>query len=192
MATIVYKDANETVADIAARNAITRLVPHMVVTVLDAIADVNAGAGVATYRWNESLSRWILISKDAYDSINFITEELLITGGAVTLSQSPTGNQVWDMNVVVGDTIIYEPRAEDYTISSSSITGLEAFEGDKLRVTYAYGTVHQQIDSYIDDKIAAVVAGAPVEGDTLNELYELINSSGVNTGTITAFEGALL
>ena len=57
MAVILYKGPNKTVATIADRNAITVKHDSMVVTVLDAIADPDAGAGIATFRWLESPRR---------------------------------------------------------------------------------------------------------------------------------------
>jgi hypothetical protein len=73
MAVILYKGPNKTVATIADRNALEVKHESMVVTVLDAIADANAGAGIATYRWVGSSNEWILVSKSGTESINFKT-----------------------------------------------------------------------------------------------------------------------
>ena len=141
MAVVIYKSINKTVADIAARDAITKRPNHMVAVVLDASADSNAGAGTATYRWNEETSAWILISKSTYETMSFDTEELLISSGQVTAANTPTDGQIWDVKVVDGDVIIADLRDEDLTISGNTISGLGSYEGYDLRFTYAYGSI---------------------------------------------------
>jgi hypothetical protein len=173
------------------RNAIIHKIDNMVVTVLDAIADPEAGTGVATYRYNETLDAWILISKSTINSMNFETEELLITNGAVSPSQIPTGNQIWAVKVVDGNTILADIREEDIVVTPSSISGLNAYNGYKLRFTYAYGTITQQMESYMTSKIQDLIGSATLDYDTLGEIQAIIESSGVNTGDISDFEGAL-
>ena len=160
MAVIIFKSANKTVADIAARDALSQRPDHMVVTVLNAIDDPSASSGTATYRWNASLSDWILISKASYETMSFDTEELLISGGSVTVSNIPMDNQIWDVKVVDGDVIIGEPRDEDLTVSGDTISGLGAWDGYKLRFTYAYGSVSQQIIDYVTAEVANVNAAS--------------------------------
>jgi len=191
MAVILYKSANTTVNTIADRNAIPYKVDHMVATVLDAIADPVAGAGIATYRYNASLDQWILISKSSVETMSFETEELLIVNGAVSPSQIPTDNQIWDVKVVDGNVIIADVRVEDLTVTPSSVSGLNAYDGYKLRFTYAYGTVTQQMDSYLDAKIQELIGTATVNYDTLGEIQAIIEASGTNTGGVADFEGAL-
>lgn len=191
MAVILYKSADRTVNTINDRNAIIHKIDNMVVTVLDAIADPEAGTGVATYRYNETLDAWILISKSTINSMNFETEELLITNGAVSPSQIPTGNQIWAVKVVDGNTILADIREEDIVVTPSSISGLNAYNGYKLRFTYAYGTITQQMESYMTSKIQDLIGSATLDYDTLGEIQAIIESSGVNTGDISDFEGAL-
>lgn len=156
MAVVLYKSADRTVNNIAERNSIQHKIDHMVVTVLDSIADIDAGAGVATYRFNKTLDSWILISKSNSNTINFETEEQLITNGSVTASNIPTSNQIWDVKVVDGDVIVAEVRTEDLIVSSGNISGLNVYNGKKLRFTYAYGTISQQVSEYIDSRLQGV------------------------------------
>lgn len=175
MAVILYKGANQTVSTIADRNDIPYKIDGMVVTVLDAIADVSAGAGVATYRWVDNDQVWILITKSGVDTASFDTEELTIVDGEVTPSNVPIDNIIWSIAVVNGDIIMGEPRLEDLTVTPSGISGINpSFNGYKLRFTYAYGTVTQQLDSYVDYKV-----------DTLSS--SLVGQS----GTVAEFEAEL-
>ena len=149
MAIVLYQNADKTVPTIAARNAITQKIDNMVVVVLDAIADVNAGAGVATYRWNNVLDSWILISKSSkssYESIKFATEELLISNGSVVPSNMPTDNQIWGIMVLDGSNIIADLTVDGLSVTPTLISGLTAWDGYKLRFTYAYGTGSRQVD----------------------------------------------
>lgn len=171
MAVVVHKTADMTVADIAARNNISNKIDNMMVTVVDAIADPDvAGGGEAVYRWSGSLSKWIILSTTNYESISFKTEESLITAGAATISNVPVDNQIWDIHIIDGDNIIADLRIEDLIITSESVSGLNTWEGKKIRFTYAHGTISQQIGSYIDEKMAGTT----------------------NSGTIADFEGALI
>lgn len=158
MAVILYKGPNKTVATIADRNAITVKHDSMVVTVLDAIADPDAGAGIATFRWVESTSAWILVSKSGIESINFETEELLISNGSVTPSNVAISSNYWNMVVIDGDVIKAELRIEDLTVGPNSISGLADYNGFDLRVTYAYGTVGQQVTDYVTFKVGELSA----------------------------------
>ena len=78
MAIVVHSTADVTVNTISDRNSIVYKRDNMTVTVIDAIADIDAGQGVATYRWNTTLSSWILISKSTTETISFATEEIVI------------------------------------------------------------------------------------------------------------------
>ena len=191
MAVVLYQNADKTVSTIAARNAITQKIDNMVVVVLDAIADINAGAGVATYRWSAVLDSWILISKTTSDSIKFATEELLISNGSVTPSNVPTDNQIWGIYVLDGPHVVADMTIDGLTVTPTSISGLTDWNGYKLRFTYAYGTISQQIDSYINNQIAEILGGAPESGNTLKELYDLIMTQGTVSGSVVEFEGAL-
>jgi hypothetical protein len=124
----------------------------MVVTVVDAIADLNVGAGTASYRWNDKLGTWMLTFKDTYQSMSFDTEELTIANGSVLPSHFPTDNHIWDIQVLDGDAAIAFPRIQDLTISTAGISGLDAYNGYKLRFSYGYGTISQQLNSVLATK----------------------------------------
>lgn len=182
MANIIHQSSNVTVNDIAARNAITQKYDNMVATVVDAIADPEAGSGTATYRWNKQLDRWILLSKSTFKTMNFNTDELLITDGVATLLNSPTDNKIWDISIVEGDVILSQPRMEDLIITASSIGGLSAWDGKKIRFTYAYGDIEPSLNSYIDEKVGT--------GTSLSSNFITTNINGsirVTTGTAKWF-----
>lgn len=174
MAVILYKGANKTVNTIADRNAIAHKIDSMVVTVLDAIADPDAGAGIATFRWLASQSKWILVSKSGIESMNFATEELTISNGSVTPANVALSSTYWDVLVVNGDIIVADPKLEDFTVTPGGISGLDEYNGYKLRVTYAYGTIGQQVSDYVDFKAAEIQS----------------NLDGAS-GTVAEFEAAL-
>lgn len=163
MAIILYKNADKTVATIADRNLLPIKIDNMVVTVLDAIADVDAGSGVATYRWSEALSKWILISKSTIDTMSFDTLELTIADGKVLLPNIPTNNKIWGVMILDGDVIIADLRESDYIVSPTMVSGLGLYSGKKIRFTYAYGTITQQIETYLDSKISATDAGSVLD-----------------------------
>jgi hypothetical protein len=157
VAIILHPSIDKTVNTVDDRNAIQYKVDNMLVTVLDAIDDPNAGAGVAVYRYSETLDRWILISTENVNYLKFVTEELTITNGGVVPSYVPSGNQVWDVVVVDGDVIVADIHSSDITITPTRISGLTTYDGKRLRFTYAYGTITAQLESYVDYKLQQVV-----------------------------------
>lgn len=187
MATVIHQKADKTVLTIADRNVISPKPDNMVVVVIDAIGDIDAGTGVATYRWNKQLNTWLMISKSG-NNLNFTTEELVINGGQVNPSHVPSDNLIWGIVAIDGDTIMAEIRIEDITVAPDTITGLAAWDGLNLRFTYAYGTITQQIDSYIDQKFDELLGGVGPEGDTMAELYAIITA----TGTADEFDTGLV
>jgi hypothetical protein len=199
MAIVLYKNADRTVDTIGDRNSIDKKIDNMVVTVLDAISDPDAGSGVATYRWSEQLNKWLLISKSTVETMSFETVESNIVAGKVIPQNIPSNNVIWGIYVVDGSTIINELRLENVIVTPTLISGLGLYDGYKLRYTYAYGSVTQQITSYVDSKIADIVAGAPVDLATFKEVSDkiaLIEDSITATdsalGTILEFEGELV
>ena len=166
MAITRYSSFNRTVQTIAERDAIENLVDHMVVIVTDAIDDPAAGEGKATYRWDPSDSSWVLISKSNYNTTYFETEELNITDGTVTLSNYPMNNQLWNIQIIQDSLIYAELRIEDLEIVDNTITGLSEFNGKSIRLTYAYGTVLQQL--------SAMTGGMDFTGTELGKLFLLI------------------
>jgi len=150
MAITRHSSFDRTVNTIADRNALVNKVDHMVVLVKDAIADIDAGAGKATYRYDASDNTWVLISKSTYATTSFDTEEFTITSGAVELSNFPTDNQIWNIQIIENDLIYAEMRVEDLSISGNTISGLGAYDGKTFRCTYAYGSIAAQVNSILD------------------------------------------
>lgn len=157
MAVTRHSNFDRTVNTIAERNAITRRVDGMMVTVKDAIADVDAGAGKAVYRWDASDLSWILIFKSTYETVSYVTEELTIVNGAVTASNYPVDNTIWEISVIDGNDQIAFPRLSDLTISLGVINlGTSFWDNKKLRFTYAYGSISQQLNSVLSTKADVV------------------------------------
>ena len=158
MAVVRYTGFDLTVNNILDRNAISPKVDNMVVTVLDAIGDPEAGGGVATYRWSLATNAFILVSKSTVMTMSFDTLELVIdSNGEVILPNIPTSNQIW--NIIILDsagTAIAFPKIEDLTVTALKVSGLTDYVGDTLRFSYAYGAVTQQILNYIDSTLGTV------------------------------------
>lgn len=189
MAVVQHQTANQTVATIAERND-PNIIPHkrdgMIVTVSDAIADPDAGPGAAIYIWNKTLNKWLLMSKSTTETMSFQTVELTIADGKVAPPNIPSNNVLWDIYILEtqapnAGVILAEIRLENIIVSSTLISGLGAWNGKKLRFTYAFGTLTQQMSTYIDDQLTVV-----------NKNITNVTNVVVNTiGTIAEFEGAL-
>ena len=161
MSIIRHTNFDKTVNTIADRNAISKKINHMTVLVNDAIADINAGAGKATYRWDASDSSWVLISKSNTETVSFITEELAIANREVTLSNYPMNNAVWNAVIINNGIIQGDLNLNTVTITGGKIINIDsAFNGQTLRVTYAFGSVVAQLNSVIEDKVASAVTEA--------------------------------
>ncbi len=153
MAIIKQRGLQLRVATINDRNSITKKPEHLVVHVDDAIADILAGAGPAIYRWTEADGgKWMLLSSGAEKTVSFETKELLIENGLVSAPNLPLNNFIWDIQVVEGDNVIAYPRVEDLDISLGLISGLDIYNGHKLRFTYAYGSIASQLQTALDTK----------------------------------------
>lgn len=163
MAVVVHSTADVTVNTISDRNSIVHKIDNMVVTVIDAIADVDAGQGVATYRWNTTLSSWILISKSTTETISFATEEIVIVNGTVMASNIPVDDIVWDIMVVNGNIIEAELTLNSLTISLGNISGLSGYNGSVLRFSYAYGSITQQLNAVLETKSNAIDVGEIID-----------------------------
>ena len=182
MAITRYSTFDKTVNTIAERNAIVNKVNHMTVVVKDAIADPSAGAGKAIYRWDAVDNIWILISKSTYETISFITEEILIANGEVQLSNFPVNNNVWNAVVLSGQLIYADLNISAVTVANSKITGIAPeFNGKTLRVTYAYGSIAVQITTAIEDSVDAAL---------LNNVKTINGEEIIGTGNILV-EGIL-
>jgi hypothetical protein len=182
MAITRYSSFDKTVNTIAERNAILNKVNHMTVVVKDAIADPSAGAGKAVYRWDAVDENWILVSKSNCYTISFATEELTITNSEVQLSNYPVDNKVWNAVILNGNTILGDLNLSAVTISNSKITNIDpTYNGNTLRVTYAYGSIAVQINEAIEDKVDAAI---------LNNVKTINGVEIIGTGNIVV-EGVL-
>lgn len=178
---IRHSSFDVTVDNILERNSLTNLVDNMTVTVVDAIADVSAGPGTAIYRWSDLKNGWILVSKETTGSLSFETEELLIVDGKVNPKQIPTDFKIWDAAVLENNIVLVYPRIEDLVIDTNGISGLDSYNGKKLRFAYAYGTIASQITTAIEDY---------VDKSLLNNLKTVNGSEILGTGNIVV-EGTL-
>lgn len=199
MAITRHSNFDKTVQTIADRNLISNKVNGMMVVVLDAIADPNAGSGKAIYRWESSDTSWILVSKSTTETMNFATEELTIVNGEVQLSYIPVDNNVWNGVILNGSLIYADLNLSAVSIANGKITGLTPeVNGMILRITYAYGTISQQITTAIENSVDAALVGnlksingqeivgtgnIVVEG-TLPDLKTINGNSIVGTGNI--------
>lgn len=182
MAIIRHTNFDTTVANIQERNSIKNKIDHMTVLVMDAISDVSAGAGKATYRWSGDTNEWVLISKSSTETISFATEELSIVNGKVLPSNFILDNQIWNVDVVNNSVIVAQPRMENLTITYQGISGLSLWDGMKLRFTYAYGSTNAQLNSVIKDlenKIDNFSAGLPTKTD--------LDSMKLDAGTVNGY-----
>ena len=154
MAITRHSNFDKTVNTITDRNNILNKVDGMTVVVLDAIADTNVGNGEAVYRWVSSDNTWILISKTSIDTMNFITEEAIISNSEMSLSYIPVNNQVWNAILLNGDVIYTDLNVKDVTIATGKITNIPSqYNGMRLRVTYAYGTLVSQVSTIIENTV---------------------------------------
>ena len=180
MAITRHSNFDKTVQTILDRNNIPNKVDGMMVVVLDAIADVDAGNGKAIYRYDASESVWILVSKTTGETLNFVTEELLIVNNEVTLSYIPVDNQVWNAVIINGQLIYNDLNISDVVISNGKITGLSNdVNGMKLRVTYAYGSLTQQISTVIEDAVDNTLANniKTINGESVIGVGDIIVST---------------
>lgn len=161
MAITRHSNFDKTVNTINDRNLISNKVNGMMVVVLDAIADPNAGSGKAIYRWESSDASWILVSKSTTETMNFVTEELTIVNGGVQLSYIPVDNTIWNGVILNGSLIYADLNLNTVTIAAGKITGLTSdVNGMILRVTYAYGTISQQITTVIEESVDAALVNS--------------------------------
>lgn len=151
-----YSNFDKTVATIAERDSIANKVDGMIVTVMDASADPDVNTGKAVYRWISEDSTWVAIYKGSYESLAFVTEELTITSGAVTASYVPADNIIWDVSIISGDEQMAFPRVEEMIFNGSGgiSLGTSEYDGYKLRFTYGYGSITQQLNSALDAKVS--------------------------------------
>jgi hypothetical protein len=155
MGKIVQKNFNSKVATILDRDNISSKNIGTLVTVENAIDDINAGPGSATYIWDGI--KWQLVEKEYVDAAGFSTaEKHLIINGTVTLDNIPISNSIWEVSVndVESNEVVYHIAQEDLNINNNIVNGLEEYNGYNLRVSYAYGTLVAQVEAFVNTAIA--------------------------------------
>ena len=181
MAITRYSNFDKTVNTIIDRNNIVNKVPGMTVVVLDAIADVNVGTGKAIYRWDGTDNSWILVSKGSSDTMNFITEESVITNSEINLSFIPVNNQIWNGLIINNGVIYADLNIKDVNISSGKISNIPVeYNGMTLRVTYAYGTIAAQVITAIDSAVTEKFD--ELSGFSIDGLQEELDRTQLNVG----------
>ena len=138
MAILIANNGDKVVATIGARDALFKKFNGMEVTVLDAIADVAAGAGAAGYKWLAGQSKWQLIWKTSKDNLIFKTDTGILANGKITASHEPKDRIVWDC-VVLYETGIIVADVAPYVDGVQIDIGTTEYDGLTLSITYGYG-----------------------------------------------------
>ena len=190
MATIQHKSHDRTVAHIAERNSINPRTPGMMVLVRDAIGDPYAGSGRAVYRWDEVQASWILMFKDNVETLTFTGESKSISQDRIQLSNIPANGQVWD--VMVRDGLVV--HQVEYSVAGSVVTINPnvpgEFDGKQLSVSYAYGTMTQQLDLEIARVVGEAVDAIDKESVGLGNVDNTSDlDKPISTATQTALGG---
>jgi hypothetical protein len=150
MAITIFNDGDITVATIAERNTIPKKFEGMQVTVLDATADATLGSGRACYQWDSTNSSWGLVWSDAYSTLQFSTENKVISNGQVTADNIPADGKVWQCRIIdpVDNVIVGDTRP---TVSLGVLDlGTLDYDGKELEFTYAYGSISSQLQVLFD------------------------------------------
>ncbi len=188
MGTIQHKSHDKTVATIAERNNLNPRTPGMMVLVRDAIGDPYAGSGRAVYRWDEVQASWILMFKDNVETLTFTSESKSISQDKIQLSQVPANGQIWD--VMVRDGLVV--HQVEHSVSGSVVTIQPdtpgQFDGKQLSVSYAYGTLTQQLDIEIERVVGEAVGAFDKEALGLGNVD---NTSDLNKPISKATQAAL-
>lgn len=154
MGAYIYNDGDRTVATIADRNAIVTKFEGMVVTVNDAIADVLTGGGVAKYQWSATAERWLLIWKETVDNLTFFNDSSVIVNGIATATHYPASQVVWNSLIIrVNDGLVVAELNQLPVNGTDIAIGTNAFDGETLYFTYAYGAIEANVRSITDSPI---------------------------------------
>ena len=152
MAIIITNDGDRIVPNLAARDAITSPFDGMKITVADSTGDIFTQGGKATYQWNASSSTWLLVWKENKDSLEFVTESQVISGGKVIASNVPQSEMVWGCTVqdvtAEGDSIILAEISP--TVAGDEISiGTNVYNGKTLVFTYGYGVIQAAVSQIL-------------------------------------------
>ena len=197
MAIIIHNDGDKVVGSIPERNLLAKRFDGMRVRVLDATGDIQVAGGSAEYLWDTSVvgGRWVITWADNYPTMSFANETLPIVGSTVTLGNVPANGVLFtavivdDNNVIMGDADIASVNLGLVTLANSG------YNGKRLRVNYAYGSMASQIQvvyDQINERIDAVVGPAPEEMNTIKELADAVTvlSSSLTTATTSSSEAS--
>ena len=169
MAKVVQKGFDKRVALIEDRDAIVNKHVGTKVIVENAIDDVDVGGGIAVYVWTGVA--WQLLSKGSEKVTSFATgERHTIANGTVMLNNVPVDGALWEVTVNDAtdiDDVKYVIAPERLTVDGATITGLDEFNGDVLRVSYAYGEVTSQMSVLIDSRVKKTSDQALAETEAL-------------------------
>lgn len=154
MGAYIYNDGDKNVATIADRNAIAVKFDGMQVTVVDSIADVLTGGGPAKYQWNATLERWLLIWKETVDNLTFFNDSSVIVNGVATCTHYPASQVVWNSLIIDAQNSLVVAELSQLQVNGTDITiGTNAFDGQTLYFTYAYGAIEANVRSITDSPI---------------------------------------
>ena len=186
MAITIFNDGDITVATIAERNTIPRKFEGMQVTVLDATGDATLGSGRACYQWDSTNSSWGLVWSDAYSTLQFSTENKVISNGQVTADNIPADGKVWQCRIIdpVDNTIISDARP---TVSLGVLDlGTSDYDGKELEFVYAYGSISSQLQVLFDafqQELDALEVGVSTTQEGRIDTLELSKADKSNTYT---------
>lgn len=187
MAILIANDGDKIVNTIAERDAIIKKFDGMEVTVKDAIADLMVGGGRAGYQWDTGAQVWKLVWKHNKDDLVFVTENLPISNGLVTLTNSPQSALVWDSFVTdaAGNMLV---KLSNPTVTGKSVSlGSAEYNGETLWVSYAYGKIQAAVSATAITKVTstdnALVRFDGTTGDVQNSLVTVDDLGNVGIGT---------
>ena len=156
MATVKPIAARLTVDTINDRNNLTKI-NGLIVTVKDAIADINAGPGPATYIYDSVLDKWILIARDNEFTEKIVTESVLINDkGEAVLSNTPSGSLIEPKIINSNGVIIASLDPLEMTINKNVVSKLDAWSGNKLHVTYSYNATLKTYDEAFEGDVVEI------------------------------------
>jgi len=153
MSILIANDGSRVVNTISERNAIAKRFPGMEVTVNDATGDPEFGGGVVQYQWEALGKRWVPIWSDRKPDLKFATEEKVINGGQVKADHPVKDQKVWSALIIDSETgLSLGDAIPVVTVDVLDIGNLN-FEGQKLRYTYAYGSMSAQMTEIWEQKV---------------------------------------
>lgn len=180
MSIIIANDGDVVVDDIASRDAISKKIPGMSVTVNDATGDISLGSGWAKYEWDSTNSRWMLISAEMKSDLRFSREKKVLENGTVTANHVPADSLLWDARIIDSATGVIlsdvSPTVSGATIDIEDMS----MDGHFLEYSYAYGTMSTQLTQLISDFVVSGGGG----GSSLEETKQLLSDPFLETSRV--------